>query len=493
MPRIFNLQISIWKLLLFSGDLVCYGLSVVASLYLNPNTEHPWEFLAQNHLMFIVAGLVYFSIFLIGDLYDLHQDYHQPFNLARLTVNCWVGTVVGVLIVYFPFRLFVHRTQVIIQALSFAGTLVVWRTFFSAVAFPQRLQKKALIVGAGKSGKFLLQSLRQNPQGGILPVGFVDDDPQKVGTVIEGAPVLGTSKNLRQLIADCQISLLAVAITHEKSDALVTALTQVYWSGCKIVDMPSLFESLEDKLPLDHISDSWLLLNSLSKPTLYYRYFKRVMDLILSGSLLIPTLPLFGLIALAIKLDSPGPVFYRQERLGHEGQPFQIIKFRTMVENAEIDGQQWSRENDPRVTRVGNLLRKMRLDELPQLINVFKGEMSFIGPRPERPIFIKEFSEPVPEWRLVKSRHNLEANEKCVFKEKIPFYSYRLLVKPGLTGWAQVMYPYASSLEESREKLMYDLYYIKNMGFLLDVVILLKTVRIVLFGARTLADSRSFT
>jgi lipopolysaccharide/colanic/teichoic acid biosynthesis glycosyltransferase len=192
---------------------------------------------------------------------------------------------------------------------------------------------------------------------------------------------------------------------------------------------------------------------------------------------------LFIFISLAIKLDNPGPVFFQQERLGQDGKPFQILKFRTMVQDAEQNGAQWASDNDQRVTRAGRVLRRLRLDELPQLLNILKGDMSFIGPRPERRIFIQEFQELVPKLRPGRRSSDGPGKQiQCGFKEQIPFYSYRLMVKPGLTGWAQVMYPYASSLEQTWEKLQYDLYYIKNMGFFLDILILLKTMRIVLFG-----------
>src|SRR5208337_175427 len=173
----------------------------------------------------------------------------------------------------------------------------------------------------------------------------------------------------------------------------------------------------------------------------------------------------------------------RQERLGQDGKPFQILKFRTMIQEAEQYGPQWACEADLRITRVGRVLRKMRLDELPQLLNILRGDMSFIGPRPERQVFIRKFQEPVPALR--PGRRADDPPGELVhsgFKENIPYYSYRLLVKPGLTGWAQVMHPYSSSLEQTQEKLQYDLYYLKNMGFFLDLAILLKTIRIVLFG-----------
>jgi lipopolysaccharide/colanic/teichoic acid biosynthesis glycosyltransferase len=228
----------------------------------------------------------------------------------------------------------------------------------------------------------------------------------------------------------------------------------------------------------------WLLIHSLNSNKVYYRHFKRITDLVLASLGLALTWPLWVLIALAVKLDSAGPVFFGQERLGKDGKPFRILKFRTMVNDAEKGGPQFACHRDPRITRVGRLLRLTRLDELPQLYNILKGDMSFIGPRPEREVFIREFQQAVPELREGRRASDPHAcNVLCGYKERIPYYSYRLLVKPGITGWAQVMHTYAATLEETKEKLQYDLYYIKNMSLLLDLAILLKTIRIVLFGS----------
>jgi lipopolysaccharide/colanic/teichoic acid biosynthesis glycosyltransferase len=275
-----------------------------------------------------------------------------------------------------------------------------------------------------------------------------------------------------------------MAITHSNPARLLNNLIRFSLMGVQLIDMPSLYEFLAGKIPTHHITDVWLVIHSLNSNKVYYRHFKRVMDIVLASSGLALTWPLWGIIALAIKLDSPGPVFFSQERLGKDGKPFYILKFRTMVNDAEKSGPQFACQKDTRITRVGKILRKMRLDELPQLYNILKGNMSFIGPRPERPIFIREFQEAIPDLREGRRATDSQGcRVHCGYKERIPYYSYRLLVKPGITGWAQVMHQYASSLEETEEKLQYDLYYIKNMSLLLDLAILLKTIRIVLFGA----------
>jgi lipopolysaccharide/colanic/teichoic acid biosynthesis glycosyltransferase len=337
-------------------------------------------------------------------------------------------------------------------------------------------------VGAGACGRQLLKAVQERPLSGLKAIGFVDDDPQKIGNEIQGVPVLGDSSRLSELIQEQQINLAALAITHEKSPQLLKELMRVNFSSCKVLDMPSLYEFLAGKIPVEHISDIWFYFNSSQNSKFYYRRLKNVGDVLLAIFYLIMVSPLFLVIPLVIKLDSPGPVFFRQQRLGQDGKPFWIIKFRTMVEDAERDGPRWASQDDPRITRVGGILRKLRLDELPQLLNILKGEMSFIGPRPERQVFVNTFQQLVPVFRKRRLGSNTIEIRVCDYVERVPHYSYRLLVKPGMTGWAQVMYPYASSQEETREKLKYDLYYIKNMGFFLDLAILLKTIRIVLFG-----------
>jgi exopolysaccharide biosynthesis polyprenyl glycosylphosphotransferase len=404
----------------------------------------------------------------------------------RLAFAALIGTLVIIVVFYFPRGVFVGRTQLIIQTGAFMFILVLGRWAFSAVALPERLQRKLLIVGAGSCGRRLLEALRNRPRGGLAPVGFVDDDPQRISTAVAGLPVLGNSSQLPELISRNQVDLVVVAVTHEKSQSLLNALSRISWNGCDVMDMPSLYEFLAGKIPIEHASDLWLYLQSIHRNKFYYRRCKRLMDLGLALVGLILSGPLFILSALAVKLGDRGPVFYRQERLGQDGKFFIMIKFRTMAPDAEREGPQWAEREDPRITPVGRWLRKFRLDELPQLINILKGEMSFIGPRPEREVFIQEFQQLVPEFRPGRRACDPPgAMVPCGYKEKIPFYSFRLTVKPGITGWAQVMYPYASSVEQTREKLKYDLYYIKNMGFFLDLAILLKTVRIVLFGRGT--------
>jgi exopolysaccharide biosynthesis polyprenyl glycosylphosphotransferase len=481
-----SLKFSVWKLILLAGDVCILCIAFGAGLFINPRIDFPVLVFQQNKYYFVLMGLVYILVNYIADLYNYQRDYRRWWYIAQVLLAAFIGALANIVVFYFPLGKFVGRTLLVVQAFSYAILLPLWRALFSSLAIPERLQRRVLIVGAGKSGNRILQAINNRPLCGMNVIGFVDDDPQKIGTVIQGKSVLGDSSQLQEVLSRYKGDLVVVAVTHEKSQQLINTLTKISWTGTEVVDMPGFYEFLAGRLPIDHLSDIWLLFSGLNKNKLYCRHLKRLMDLVVAGILLIGTAPLLALIALAVKWDSRGPVFYRQERLGYEGHPFQLIKFRTMVENAEANGPQFTTENDHRITRVGQILRKFRLDELPQLINVIRGEMSIVGPRPEREMFIQDFREQLPAWR--PGRRATDPPGKIIalgHREKIPYYSHRLLVKPGITGWAQVMYPYASSLEQTKEKLEFDLFYVKNIGFFLDMAILLKTVRTVLFGRGT--------
>ena len=484
MINLFGLQMSNWSLLLVFGDVAAFLLALPLGLIMiTKGNIDPWFFLDEYKWSFLPVGITYLAVLYVANLYDHYQDFRRHENFGRVILACLVGTLLVSLLYCYPSWRIIPRNFIEWHALAFIWLTALWRYCFSAFALPARLQRNVLIIGAGTSGGKMAATIRQQPNSGLRLIGFVDDDPRKAGEIVDGVPILGTSQTLPRLVKEHAVGLVVMAITHEKSSSLLDSLARLPFRGNQLTDMPSLFEFLTGKVPTDHISDFWLFLNSLNRRMIYYCHFKRLTDLILAAFLLALTWPLMIMIGLAIRLDSSGPVFFRQERMGQEGKPFQIRKFRTMVENAEESGPQFATSNDSRITRIGRILRILRLDELPQLLNILKGEMSFIGPRPEREVFGQEFLAPVPEVRSGRRASDPPGTQVvCGYREKVPHYSYRLLVKPGITGWAQVMHHYTATLEETKEKLEYDLYYIKNMGLLLDLAILLKTIRIVLFG-----------
>lgn len=484
MLKLLGLPVSIWPLLILAGDVVMFGLSVPIGFALSRRTfEAPWLFVDLFKFPIIMMGLTYIVMLYVANLYDHYQDFRRRENISQVILASLIGTLIVVIVFTLPTLHIIGRGFVEWQGVALVWLLVLWRYAFSAIALPLRLQRKVLIIGGGDAGQEILATINRCKNSGLVVAGFLDDKPQKIGISIQGSPVLGNTGQLDEMISKYKIGMVVMAITHEKPPGLLNNLVRLSFMGVQVIDMPSLYEVLAGKIPTDHISDVWLLFHSLNSAKVYYRLFRRLIDLASAALGLALTWPLWILIAAAIKADSRGPVFFSQERLGKDGEPFQILKFRTMITDAEKAGPQFACHHDPRITRVGRMLRQWRLDELPQLHNILKGEMSFIGPRPEREVFIREFQQMVPDLREGgRSTDQKGVPVVCGYRERIPYYSYRLLIKPGITGWAQVMHRYSANLEETKEKLQYDLYYIKNMGLFLDLAILLKTIRIVLFG-----------
>jgi len=270
---------------------------------------------------------------------------------------------------------------------------------------------------------------------------------------------VATTERILQTVRDQNIGRIVVALAERRGVLPIREMFSCKLRGVDVVDAATFYEKTTGKLLIEHIQPGWFVFSNGFLVTRLMFKKQRLVDVLAAGTLLLLTLPLFPLIALAIRLESPGEVFFRQRRVGFKEKQFDLIKFRTMCTDAEKEsGAVWARENDARVTRLGRLMRKFRIDELPQLFNVLKGEMSFIGPRPERPEFVTQLSE------------------------KIPYYSKRHSVRPGLTGWAQIKYPYGASEEDALEKLRYDLYFIKNFSIGLELKIILGTFRVVLFG-----------
>jgi exopolysaccharide biosynthesis polyprenyl glycosylphosphotransferase len=286
-------------------------------------------------------------------------------------------------------------------------------------------------------------------------VGWVDDDPGKIGSQLMGYPVLGGSEQLIELIETHEISEVIIAITGELNGGMFQAILDSQENGLDVTTMPSIYEEFLSRVPVFHLQSDWLIRSFVdqAKSNGFYEFTKRIFD-ILGGFIgLVITSIVYPFTALAILIDSGRPVFYNQIRLGKGGQPYNMVKFRTMCQDSEKDGRlRFTETNDSRVTRVGKFLRKSHIDEFPQFANVLLGQMSLVGPRSERPEFV----------------HDLQ--------KKIPFYRARLLVKPGITGWAQVNFGYAGNVETTAVKLEYDLYYIKHRNIILDFIILLKTL-----------------
>jgi exopolysaccharide biosynthesis polyprenyl glycosylphosphotransferase len=332
---------------------------------------------------------------------------------------------------------------------------LVWRLVFIRIYKSTGQRRRMLIIGAGKAGQTLAELYHSLGTHSFNIVGFIDDDEKKVGTAIEGFPVLGTSHRLIDLIDAYRISDLAVAINGEVQGATFQTVLDAQERGVDVSRMPTLYEEMTGRVPIHHLESDWIIRSFVDEVRVsgFYDLSKRLVDL-LGGIVGLLVLVLFyPFLALAIILDSGFPIFYSQHRLGRRGSRFRIYKFRSMHNHPpNEETMRITAENDPRVTRVGNFLRKSRLDELPQFWNVLRGDMSLVGPRAEIPELVAEY------------------------QRQIPFYRARLLAKPGLTGWAQINYGYVASVTETGVKLEYDLYYIKHRTISMDVQIILRTI-----------------
>jgi exopolysaccharide biosynthesis polyprenyl glycosylphosphotransferase len=337
-----------------------------------------------------------------------------------------------------------------------------WRWIYQRVFTAPGFMRRTLIIGAGESGQTLLRVINAIRTPPFRIVGLIDDDPEKLGRTYEGHPVLGSNEDLIELVQKEEISDLIIAILGPMNGQMFQAILDAQERGAAITRMPVSYEELLGRLPINHLESDWLVRSFVDEVRVspIYSLSKRVLDI--AGGLVgvLCLCLIFPWIALAIAVESGRPVIYIQERLGQGGRPFGVVKFRTMHQDAEADGEaHWAEEGDPRTTRIGRLLRKTHLDEFPQFLNVLRGEMSLVGPRPERPELVE----------------NLQ--------REIPFYRARLLTKPGITGWAQVNYGKGASVQGSAEKLEFDLYYIKHRNILLDLWVVLRTAGS-MFGLR---------
>ena len=337
--------------------------------------------------------------------------------------------------------------------------MVCFRLFVHWLLRHPRLGESVLIVGTGPFAVELVRESIERKDLGVQVVGFISEDPALIGQKLVNPKVIGVVTNLSKIVEDERIDRVVVALDDRRGHLPVDQLLDLRLKGrVAIEEGSSLYERLTGKVGVELLRPSWIIFSTTSRRGTVWLTARRAFNLVTALIGVIVTLPISLITAVAIRLDSRGPVLYRQPRIGKNGRIFQIIKFRSMRVDAEDEGPVWSSENDVRITRVGRLIRRFRFDEIPQFINILRGEMSLVGPRAERPFFVDQL------------------------RQQIPFYEQRHLVEPGLTGWAQVMYGYGSSVEDARQKLQYDLYYVKNVSFWFDLWIILKSLRTILFG-----------
>jgi sugar transferase (PEP-CTERM system associated) len=395
-----------------------------------------------------------------SDLYEEYAMRRRVEILLRFAQAFFFAILALSVVYYFIPSLKIGRgIFVIYLPLSLAGILA-WRTAYMWTVGREALSDAVLILGTGPSARSIAEEILQRTPLGFRVVGFLGEQQAEVGKRIVNPSVIGTIDELVPIVERNRISLILVALDDRRGKMPVADLLHCRLGGVRVEEAPSFYERLTGKILVKNLRPSWLVFSQgFNKPRLL-RNTKRLGELAGAAVLLVVLAPVMGLIAILVKFGSPGPVLYGQERVGEKGRPFVLYKFRSMRADAESkSGPIWaSSDGDPRVTRLGWWLRKTRLDELPQIINVLRGEMSFVGPRPERPHFVDQL------------------------RKIIPYYDERHSVKPGITGWAQIKFHYGSTIEDAEEKLQFDLYYIKHMSWIFDVGIILETLKVAFGG-----------
>jgi sugar transferase (PEP-CTERM system associated) len=453
MLRIFRHYVSGLAFVLLLGDL---AVILVASYVTEISAVWPGygPFAARIAEISVVITVILY----LGDLYQGRQGLGSRELMARV-LTCQATAALLLAAVGFavpPLR--ISRTAFLGVFLLTTPGLMIWRAALLGAWSQQQMTARVLVLGTGEVGR-LIAGLEPTSARPFRIIGFLDDAPGAADMVPEGHALLGKIQDLDSLVEETRPDIVVIAQIDRRGCFPTKALLECRLRGIRVEDWPTFYEKAEGKILVTAVRPSWLIFSDGFVRTPRTEMIKRLFDVTLSLTGLILALPLMVLSAIAIKLESSGPIFYRQPRLGQNGCVFILNKFRSMRQDAEKEtGPVWSVQSDARITRVGGFLRRTRLDELPQLFNVLVGHMSFIGPRPERPEFVAEL------------------------QGQIPYYMERLAVKPGLTGWAQVKYQYGSSVEDAVEKLQYDLYYIKNLSLFLDLLIVLNTVQVVLFA-----------
>ena len=454
----WNLRPTERRPILIFGDLVAGMGALAAALYTWSMSRGEWlgfsvDFLTERvPAWFYLLPLIW--LLLLIELYDITQATRWKSTIRGVAFAALFALVIY-LVIYFSSPPQSLPRSAVGYFLLFVSTLtLLWRSLYIRIFTIEAFMRRVLVIGGGRAGTTLIQKLEELQPAPFILVGIIDDDPAKAGQTIGDYPVLGNSKTLANVIHEHRISEVIVSISGPMQGEMFQAILDAQASGVAISRMQSLYEDLFNRVPIFHLESEWLVRSFVeeSRVSGFYLLGKRLMD-ILGGLVgVIGTIVALPFIVLANLVETGFPIFYFQTRSGYNGKQYNLLKFRTMQKDAEKDGEiKTTSKNDTRVTRVGWFLRKTHIDELPQFINVLKGEMSLVGPRPERPELIR------------------------VFEQSVPFYRARLLVKPGITGWAQIHQQYAGNVEETTEKLEYDLYYVKRRSLLLDVIVLLRT------------------
>lgn len=438
---------------------------IIVAVYLRLGVEDADHELIERYGFYKAALATLFCLiaFYLYDLYEFVHMHDRRELVLRIIQALGLAWVALALAFYALPQLMIGRGVSLIS-LPLALTLMVsWRLSIHWFLGHPQIGERILIVGSGDVAIEIAREALERRDAGYRVVGFADNDAELLGKSLINPRVIGLTSDLDQLVKRENIDRIIVAMGERRGQFPTDQLLRLSLSGnVAIEESASFYERLTGRVHLDMMRPSWLIFSGRGRQARLNALLRLALhrSVALIGAIL--SLPVALLTALLIKLESSGPVLYKQERVGQNGHPFVLMKFRSMRVDAEKDGPVWARDRDDRTTRVGRIIRRIRVDEIPQFWNILRGDMNFVGPRPERPHFVAQLAQ------------------------EIPFYEQRHLIAPGLTGWAQIKYPYGASIEDARQKLQYDLFYIKNQSLMLDAVIIFETVKTILFsrGAR---------
>lgn len=457
MPRIGSHEIPSRTLLLMGVDAVALDLSLVLAALLRMRSSLAVEiddllFWLKVFLVVIVCSLcLYFN-----DLYDFRVVRRRADLLVHTMQALGAACVILSLTYFLIPDASLGRSIAVTSAPLSLVLLMSWRLSANATNLLAKGDERVLIVGTGDAGISLVRHILDHPEYNMKIVGFLDEKGQDIGKSLVNPTVVGAVSELEVITAREKIDRVILSLKERRGGMPVRELLHLKLGGVFVEDVHSCFERLSGRITIEHLSPSWLILSEGFKKSPWLMASKRAIDILVSSILLILVAPILPFVMLAIYLESGSPVLFRQSRVGYKGEEFELMKFRSMVKDAEKNGPQWATATDSRVTKVGSVMRKTRLDEIPQLFNVFRGEMSLVGPRPERQVFCE------------------------MLEEKIPYFGLRHTVRPGLTGWAQVRFKYSANLADAKDKLELDLFYVKNLSLLVDFAILFETIKVVL-------------
>jgi sugar transferase (PEP-CTERM system associated) len=440
------------------SGLIVFSIMLAAWIRLGSASDAAW-YLTRPYTIAQVATvlLICWVCFYYNDMYDLQTVSRRAELVVRLMQSLGAAALILALLYYFIPDMALGRGVAVLAATFVGLTLLAWRLVVDATG-SFRPVHRVLIAGTGSSGIRLVREILEHPELNIKVLGFLDEKNENIGRSLVNPGVVGGVTDIEDYVQRERVDWVVLAFGERRGVMPTRQLVRVKLSGVRVEEAHTLYEKLMGSVMLERLSPSWLVLSEGFRKDILLMSTKRLMDVTISLISLIVLCPVLLLISLAIYLESGSPVLFRQERVGMKGRSFDILKFRSMRQNSEENGPVWAAKGDSRVTGLGRFLRRYRFDEIPQLVNVLRGDMSFVGPRPERPEFVQ------------------------MLGEAIPFYHERHSVRPGLTGWAQIKYQYGATVEDAKTKLEYDLFYIKHLSIFLDVAIIFRTLQVVLFA-----------